>query len=293
VEVARPDDEGELGIVIETLLEMAERGVEERGDSVLAYFPDPARPVEDLLEAVRLRLGASVDMDRLELSHRWQVHEDWEEIWKSGFSSRKVTDRVVVAPVWEDRSPGPGEVVITLEPGMAFGTAEHPTTRGSLRLLDRRVEPGHHVGDIGAGSGILSIACALLGADRVLAVEMDPWSCAAARENIRRNKVEDRVELREEFVRPDFLDAEPPLNGIVANIEAGVLEPLLPAFRAGLEDGGWLVLSGILEAESVEITRAARELGFAVDEVDREGGWWTGAFRVPPDAGPGVKVDGS
>src|SRR5690606_29236824 len=133
---------------------------------------------------------------------------------------------------------------------MAFGTAEHPTTRGSLRLLDPLVEKGIRVADIGAGSGILSIAAALLGAGRVIAVEMDPWSCRAARENTVLNGVDDRVEIREERVGPELLPGEGPFDGIVANIESGILRPLLPSFARDLRESGWLVLSGILQTEA-------------------------------------------
>jgi len=280
IEVARPEDDDILGLLVEELLGFAGRGVEERMDTVLAYLPEPSVAPELILAEVVERIASATGGATPEVTVRWQSHEDWEEIWKRGFASRRVTDRIVVAPIWEDRTPGPGEVVLSLEPGMAFGTAEHPTTRGSLRLLDDRVEAGERIADIGAGSGILAIAAALLGADRVIAVEMDSWSCAAARENVERNRVQDRVEIREGAAGPDFLPGEPPFDGIVANIESAILERLLPGFRTGLREGGWLIVSGILEAESLELAAFARECGFALEAVDREGGWWTAAFRA-------------
>ena len=280
IEVARPEDDEILALVVEELLGFAGRGVEERTDSVLAYLPEPSATPDVILAEVAARIASVTGGETPELTFRWQCHEDWEEIWKQGFASRRVTDRIVVAPIWENRAPGPGEVVLSLEPGMAFGTAEHPTTRGSLRLLDDRVEAGERIADIGAGSGILAIAAALLGADRVIAVEMDTWSCAAARENVERNGVQDRVEVREGAVEPEFLPGEPPFDGIIANIESGILERLLPGFRSGLRDGGWLIVSGVLESESLELAAFARECGFALEVVDREGGWWTAAFRA-------------
>ena len=290
IEVARPESDDMLGLLVEELLAFAGRGVEERSDSVLAYLPEPSEAPDVILAEVAARIASVTGGATPELTYHWQSHEDWEEIWKRGFASRRVTDRIVVAPIWEDRAPGPGEVVLSLEPGMAFGTAEHPTTRGSLRLLDHRVSAGEQIADIGAGSGILAIAAALLGAERVVAVEMDAWSCAAARENVERNGVQDRVEIREGAVAPDFLPGEPPFDGIVANIESGILERLLPGFRSGLREDGWLIVSGILESESLELAAFARECGFALEAVDREGGWWTAAFRAgsAPDPAPRI-----
>jgi ribosomal protein L11 methyltransferase len=161
---------------------------------------------------------------------------------------------------------------------MAFGTAEHGTTRGCLRLLDRAVTPGARVADIGAGSGILSIAAAALGASRVLAVEGDPLAVEALADNVRRNGVLDRVQWQERWADGSVLLALAPLDGIVANIESGVLRPLLPGFAAALADSGWLILSGILDEEWEEMEGVTEAHGFETVEVDRDGIWRSGWF---------------
>jgi ribosomal protein L11 methyltransferase len=173
-----------------------------------------------------------------------------------------------------------------MDPGMAFGTAEHATTRGCLRLLDARVRAGDRVADVGTGSGILAIGSALLGAASVLGIEMDEWSCAVARENAEKNGVADRIRVLRCEVDDRFVPGEPPFDGIVANIESGTLLRLLPGFRAGLREGGFLILSGILHPEAGSISDRASGCGFASDGEDREGEWWSGAFRAAPAAAP-------
>jgi len=255
------------------------RGLEERGDSVILYLPPPESGVAPLVQKVQagLRaLGAHTAAQGLRPS--WQPHEAWAELWRQGFATRHITPRIVVTPSWIPAEPGPGETVIVLDPGMAFGTSEHPTTRGCLRLLDPILEPGSRWADVGSGSGILAIAAARLGAREVLAVELDPWASAAARENVERNAVEDRVRVVSRAVGPEFLPGEPPFDGVLANIEAGILRPLLPGFRVGVRPGGWLILSGILESEAPGMQTATEALGFTFHGEDREGEWWSGRF---------------
>jgi ribosomal protein L11 methyltransferase len=280
--LACPADPELSGLVVEELLSMGPRGVEETADGLVVYLPDPEEEsVEDLIQGLRSRLERLLGT-RPPIAHRWQPHEEWRQTWRRGLGARRVTPRVVVSPSWVDPELGPGELLVTVDPGMAFGTAEHPTTRGAIRLLDRLVEPRQRVADVGSGSGILSITAARLGAEHVVAWEMDGWACEAARENMELNGVEGVVEVVHAAVDPSTFDGRPPFHGIVANIESQVLLPLLPAFHGALLQGGWLILSGILEAEASELRGRAESTGFEFVAEDLSGGWWTGAFRAPP-----------
>jgi len=286
LEIPRPPEEDRQAILVEILLGWAPQGVEERPASLVVYLPDPADPPEEIARAVGAQLAEALgESDPIRVGTSWQAHQAWSEIWRQGFRARRITDRLVVAPSWDPPQREPGDVVLVLDPGMAFGTAEHPTTRGCLRLLDPRVRVGTRIADIGAGSGVLSIAAALLGAERVVAVELDPWAVTAARENVDTNAVSDRVEVRSGAVGPSFLPGELPFDGILANIEAAILLPLLAGFRSGLVEGGWLILSGILSHDAERVWQTALTHGFRLEEEDREGDWWSGAFTALPPQG--------
>jgi ribosomal protein L11 methyltransferase len=164
-------------------------------------------------------------------------------------------------------------VEIVIDPGMAFGTAEHATTRGCLRLLDRAVKEGDRVLDVGSGSGILAIAAARLGASEVVAIEADSLACEALRENIEHNGVAERVRCIEAMASADDLARMGPVSGVVANIESGPLAALMNGFAAAVEPGGWLVLSGLLDHEWPSILARAETAGFRLSELDAEAEW--------------------
>jgi len=186
-------------------------------------------------------------------------------------------------------------------PGVAFGDGEHPTTRRCVEVLESAVRPGDRWIDIGAGSGILSLAAAACGAREVVAVEMDPAGCDEIRENCRLNAaLADNIrpggtepggtgpgglaavkavclEVTPERLGP--VEGGAPWNGIVANVEAGVLVPLLPALGRCVVPGGWVVTSGILAPERERIEGAAQAGGLGLDRALVDDGWWTLVFR--------------
>lgn len=278
VEVGRPPDPDTAGLVVDTLARLSGRGVEERDGVLLAYFDRLEGALPELTALVRARVAEAVGGTPLEVDVRWQPHEDWAELWRRGLSARRVADRLVVSPTWAEPVLRPGDRLLTLDPGIAFGSAAHPTTRGCLRLLVERVRPGQRIADVGTGSGILAIAAALFGARPVLALDSDPWACAAATENARRNGVSGVVSVVEAAVGTEFLPGEAPFDGIVANIEAGPLVRRLDGFRGGTRRGAWAILGGILEEESAWVEAAAARAGFSLEATDSEAGWWSGAF---------------
>lgn len=282
-----PDDPALRELAIALLMEGSftpepPRGIEEKGDLLLLHL----RPPEDGVHPVVLGLqnglrSIGAEASALGVRPSWQPHEAWAERWRQGFSTRRITPRLQVTPSWLPIPTPPGEVVVTVDPGMAFGTSEHPTTRGCLALLDEHVQKGDQIADVGAGSGILAIACALLGATHVLALELDPWASASARENAETNGVQDRVQVETRGVGPAFLPDVPPLDGIVANMESPILRPLLSGFHGGLRPHGWIILSGILETEAEEMTDRMHALGFRSTSSVVEDGWVALAFRKP------------
>jgi ribosomal protein L11 methyltransferase len=190
--------------------------------------------------------------------------EDWVRRTQSQFAPIRISARLWIVPSWH-AAPDPDAICLVLDPGRAFGTGSHPTTRACLRWLERRVFRGARVLDYGCGSGILTVAAAKLGAAEVVGVDIDPDALAAARENAALNRTPAR-----------FLDARAPLDFsadlVVANILAGPLEVLAPLLAGRCRPGGRICLAGILEAEAPRVARAyAPWFDMAVADVDE--GW--------------------
>ena len=277
--VAGVPDPAAAGPVAAELVRRGARAVVEQPDRTLVtHFPPPA-DVPAFLAALGSELNRAADRP-VDLRWHWQPHEEWAETWRQGLRPARVSRRITVAPTWDVPPEPDGGVLITLDPGVAFGTARHASTRCALRLLDAVVRPGADIADVGTGSGILAIAAARLGAARVLAVDNDPLACAAARDNAAANRAGDAVEVEEREVAPDWLAAHGPLDGVAANIESGVLIGLLPGFAAALAPGGWLLVSGLLAEESGDFAYEAAPFGFRLRDDDAEDGWWAGTFRL-------------
>ncbi len=268
-------------LLVDGLLALGARAVEERGGWYVSYYAEPD-DVDAFLREARAALSSRTGFEQIHMERRWQLHEEWAETWKRGLAPRRITDRIVVHPSWaEPTDVRAGDVVIVLDPGMAFGTAEHGTTRGCLRLLDTVVRAGDRVLDVGAGSGILAIAAALLGADEVVAIEADDLACEAMAENIERNGVADRVRIVEARATSESLASHGSVSGVVSNIESGLLRPLFAGFSEALSADGWLIVSGILDHEWDEVQASIVRHGFECGEVDTDGEWRSGLFLRP------------
>jgi ribosomal protein L11 methyltransferase len=269
------------GLVADGLLALGGAAVEEKDGALLTYLRPPDDP-EAFVADARERLaewlpeGTTVDV-----SWQWQQNEDWAAEWKRGLAPRQVTDRIVVKPTWTEWDAAPGQVVIDVDPQMAFGTGEHATTRGCLRLLDGALRPGDRVLDVGSGSGILAIAAVRLGAREAVAVEYDPDANLNARENLERNGVASSVTLLEAMADDALLEGLGRFGLVLANILSGVIRPLLPAMRRSLggSPDGRLIVSGILRSESPDVVRDAEAAGFHVERVDEEEEWWSALLR--------------
>ncbi|MGD2045508.1 MAG: 50S ribosomal protein L11 methyltransferase, partial [Gemmatimonadota bacterium] len=272
VGVRAPGDDERAALLVDGLMALGGRAAEERDGWYVTHLESPADVASFETEARQL-LTSMTGVEDLELRTSWREHQDWAETWKRGLGFRRITERIAVRPSWV---PEPGDappIVMVVDPGMAFGTAEHGTTRGCLRLLDRVAEPGQRILDVGAGSGVLAIAASLLGAAEVVAIEADALACEALAENLELNGVGDRVRWVEALVDADELEGYGPADGIVANIESGTLARLLPGLAAASAPNAWLILSGILVEEWPELRRQAEEAGFDFRALDEDGEW--------------------
>jgi len=237
--------------------------------TVKGYLPDEdaSRPK---LEALRRAVNELLGPGALEVG--FLADQDWLTAWRAGYHTFRVGKRLVVKPTWEDYTPRPGDLVIEMDPGLAFGCGTHPTTASCLEMLERYVTPGATVYDVGTGSGILAIAAARLGAGEVLAVDEDPIAVRVARENVIRNGVDGRVR-----VMPGDLLAglAGPADLIVANIVAEVVAPLAPRAADRLAPKGRFIAGGITAAKADGVIAAFDRAGLTVIERLTSGEWVT------------------
>ena len=274
VEVEAPAEAADAAT--EALLALGGRAVEESDGRIRTHLP-PVDDPDGLVTELGGRLR-SAGFDGARVEWRWQEHRAWEELWKQGLGLRRITDRIAVLPSWHTPREELPEITLVIDPGMAFGTAEHATTRSCLRLLETVVSPGDRILDAGSGSAILSIAAAKLGAREIEAIELDPYACEAALENVRINEVRG-IELINEAVSFEWLATRAPYDGIVANIQFEILKPLLAPFAEALAPGGWLILSGVLKTEWDALQAAAASEGLSLVDSDAEDEWRSGRFE--------------
>lgn len=249
--------------------------------TVRAYLSDDmATPT--VQESIRQAIWHLSQISALpEPAFRWVEGEDWAESWKRHFQPMAVGRRVIVVPAWM-RPQTTDRIPIYLDPGMAFGTGAHPSTRLCLQALEEAVRPGDRVIDVGCGSGILGIAAALFGAAQVVGCDTDEHAVAASRRCAELNRVEDRVEIlpgRWQAVA-DRRAEGPPADVLVANILAPVLAELLGQGMAGLvRPGGRVILSGILLDQRDQVDRAAADAGLSPEPASFEQDWCALVYR--------------
>ncbi len=290
--------EGALGLVTE------DRSEGSVGVLIRANFPGTlsVEPIVARLADYQKELealGLACEDRRIEV--RKIPTEDWGKNWKQHFRPLPVGKRLLIAPPWEN-GPFPEErLVVRIDPGMSFGTGHHATTCMCLEAIEAflgrwRGDTGPRVLDVGTGTGILAIASGVLGAERVVAVDIDPEACAAAMKNLALNQVVDRVE-----VFHGGLDALGPVarfDLVVANLDTRSLRPLLDVLKVFLAPQGHLVASGILVEEEETLGAAARAAGFRVLTRQADGEWL--CLTLTPEASdnrsappPGSQVEGS
>ncbi|HLB06014.1 MAG TPA: 50S ribosomal protein L11 methyltransferase [Thermodesulfobacteriota bacterium] len=232
---------------------------------IKAYFlpdeaPEKAAEIKGYLEGLGLEFGISVSDIK---------DDDWAHKWKEFFKPEKITDRIVIKPTWEAYEAKEGDIIIEIDPGMAFGTGTHPTTRGCLRLIEEVVSRGgiETMLDVGTGSGILAIAAAKLGVQRAIAIDLDSAAVKVAEENIILNKVESQVRVAK--IKVDIIYVM--FNLVVANIIAEELIRLSVPLKGRVMPGGCLILSGIVAEKADMVKEAFKEL--SLEKELQEGEW--------------------
>ncbi|MGI6605321.1 MAG: 50S ribosomal protein L11 methyltransferase [Firmicutes bacterium] len=241
------------------------------GVTIKAYLPVNAH-LQERLGAIQGAVNHVLKVLNIDGRIRLQRvdEEEWSTAWKSYYKPLRVGRNLVIKPSWEDYEKQPDDVVIELDPGMAFGTGTHPTTAMALVLLEKHLRPNTRVFDVGTGSGILAIAAALLGAAEVTAVDSDPVAVDVAWENCVRNGVSDRVSVQggnllEELVGQADL--------VLANITAQVLLELIEDLPSHIEAAGVFIGSGVIQSHFDEVKDALDERGFKLLEIIGQEEW--------------------
>jgi len=252
-------------LVIAELFACGSQGVLEEGDALVTHFP-PEHDVAQVRDALQRAVpGVEVEIGRTDGT-------DWAEAWKSRVRAHAL-GALAIAPPWLAGEHDPSRTIV-IDPGMAFGTGEHATTRGVVRLMQDVLRPGDVVADLGAGSAVLAIAAAKLGASRVVAIELDGEAIADAETNVRRNGVADAVTVIEGDAAT-LLPLVAPVRVVLANIISSVIIELLPAVAAALEPDGRAVLAGILREEEPRMRAVLAGGGWRVIAEDVEDLWWS------------------
>ena len=239
---------------------------------VKAYFAEEDN-IEDVLEYVNERLTElkemGLDLGEAKVEHEKMHEEDWANTWKQYYKPTKVGEKIVVKPIWEEYEAKDGELVVDLDPGMAFGTGTHETTRMCIQSLEKYVKEDSTVFDVGCGSGILAIAAAKLGAKLAVGVDLDPVAVESSIENVGYNKLKNIEILHGNLV--EVIDGKADI--VVANILAEIICILTDDVKRVLKDGGVFITSGIIHDRVDMVCEKLEATGFEVMEKNRDGEW--------------------
>lgn len=287
---------GASGVVIEDSLELEKVREQEFGEIyaldpvdfptkgviIKAYLPLNSflgETVEEIKLAINNLASFDIDLGENKVSTCEVDEQDWSTSWKEYYHPVKISNRFTIVPTWEDYQPVESdELIIELDPGMAFGTGTHPTTVMSLQALEKHVNDTVNVIDVGTGSGVLAIGAALLGAKHVHALDLDEVAVRSAIENVELNHVSSQIDV----VQGDLLDTvKEPAEVVVANILAEIILTFVEDAYMIVKPGGIYITSGIIEGRKEDVKQALIEAGFEIDEVMMMEDWVTIVSRKP------------
>lgn len=251
------------------------------GAVVKGYLPDMPH-TGDQLDLIRKAVdylpeyGLDIGLGKVTVSAVDEM--DWSNEWKKYFKPMKPGNTIVIKPSWEPYLPQVGELVLEIDPGMAFGTGTHETTSLCIEEMEKHVKPHQLVYDIGCGSGILSVAAALLGAEKVIAIDLDELAVKITKENLAMNQVEERVEVFQGNLM-DVLDQ--PADIIVSNIIAEIIVKMCEDVWQYIKPGGIWISSGIIRDKQHEVEKAIQDAGLIILETREMGEWVSVVAQVP------------
>ena len=240
---------------------------------VIGYFSSE-EDINEKISEIEKRLdyvkSLGLDTGTLEIYKREVKQENWENEWKKYFNVQKVSDSIVIKPSWEEYTAKEGEKIIDIDPGMAFGTGTHETTRMCINAIEKYMNKGDSLIDIGCGSGILSIAAAHLGAEKVIAVDLDKLAVKVSKENVDLNGFSNTIDVRYGDLT-DVIDEKADVT--VANIIADIIAKLSENIADFMKDGGYFISSGIINDKKDFVISKLKENNFDIIEENNDGEW--------------------
>ena len=246
-------------------------------NSIVGYFPDMDSS-DIILEKIQTR---SMELTQFGIQVKIEVEivdeKDWADAWKTYFNVTRITNRIVIKPDWKDYDPEPDDIVIHLDPGMAFGTGTHPTTAMCIRMIQQFLVPGAGFLDVGTGSGILMIAAAGLGANRLTGIDTDEVAVGISKKNLDKNKVNPLLYS----LACTTLDQTPKktYDLIAANIIAQVIVDIMPDIEKRIAPDGVAILSGIIRERKPDVLAALETSNLHIYHETNEGDWVALAVR--------------
>ncbi|KAB2338985.1 50S ribosomal protein L11 methyltransferase [Cytobacillus depressus] len=279
---------GASGVVIEDPLELIKERKDqfgeiyqlnpldypEEGVIVKAYLPINsflAETIDGIKEEINNLLLYNIDIGKNDISISEVNEEEWATAWKKYYHPVKISERFTIVPTWEEYTPvSSDELIIELDPGMAFGTGTHPTTVMCIQALERTVNKGDQIVDVGTGSGVLSIAAAMLGAEKVTALDLDEVAVNSARQNIELNKVHDVVTVAQNNLLDGISEKA---DIVVANILAEVILRFTDDVASVVKKDGFFIASGIILQKKQDVKDAMIAAGFQIEETIQMEDW--------------------
>ncbi|RYG74739.1 50S ribosomal protein L11 methyltransferase [Lentibacillus lipolyticus] len=243
------------------------------GVHVKAYLPvnsHLSEIVEDIKLAIHHLQQVDIDLGRNQMTVTEINEEEWATAWKKYYKPVKISEKITIIPTWESYNPEEDEVVIELDPGMAFGTGTHPTTAQSIQAIEQYINEQDVVLDVGCGSGVLSIASGLLGATEVHAFDLDDVAVKSTKINAELNNMQDLITVKQNNL---LQGVNMQADMIVANILADIIVQFIADARDNLKPNGIFITSGIIRAKQKMVQEALREAGFRILEVNETEDW--------------------
>ena len=225
---------------------------------------------KDARDQLQHALALAGDLPVAILSEKEIANRNWNEEWEKTITPLRVSDKVIIAPSWHPATPAPGEIVVTIDPKMSFGTGYHESTRLMIRLIEQYIQPSMRVLDVGTGTGVLAIVAVKMGGSSAIAIDIDEWTAVNGEENVERNGLQGKIDIRHGDLA---VVPESGFDMILANIQRNVILELLPEMLARLTPAGILLFSGLMVDDRSVIEQALQQMNCVSAQVIQENEW--------------------